>query len=139
MVWWICTNRFGGPKAQYNRWVMCVVVPFDHHLFHLCTVPLSLDSEPSLPHLMDRVAAVIPHKFATVGLQLGLTLGELQVIGPHHPSLEDHHRAYGEMFGVWRRRGSPPYTWKTIIGVLRCASVGEVLLSEQLTSWIIEG
>ena len=44
--------------------VMCVVVPFDHHLFHLCTVPLSLDSEPSLPHLMDRVAAVIPH---TVG------------------------------------------------------------------------
>ena len=65
---------------------------------HLCTVPLSLDSEPSLPHLMDRVAAVIPHKFETVGLQLGLTLGELQVIGPHHPSL-----------------------------------------SEQLTSWIIEG
>ena len=43
---------------------MCVVVPFDHHLFHLCTVPLSLESEPSLPHLMDRVAAVIPH---TVG------------------------------------------------------------------------
>ena len=60
MVGWICTNRFGGPKAQYNRWVMCVAVPFDHHLFHLCTVPLSLDSEPSLPHLMDRVAAVIP-------------------------------------------------------------------------------
>ena len=44
---------------------MCVVVPFDHHLFHLCTVPLTLDSEPSLPHLMDRVAAVVPH---TVGL-----------------------------------------------------------------------
>ena len=48
---------------------MCVVVPFDYHLFHLylfhlCTVPLSLDSEPSLPHLMDRVVAVIPH---TVG------------------------------------------------------------------------
>ena len=32
---------------------MCVVVPFDHHLFHLCTVPLSLDSEPSLPHLSE--------------------------------------------------------------------------------------
>ena len=50
--------------SQYNRWVMCAVVPFDYHLFHLCTVPLSLDSEPSLPHLMDRVSAVIPH---TVG------------------------------------------------------------------------
>ena len=38
---------------------MCVVVPFDYHLFHLCTAPMSLDSEPSLPHLMDREAAVI--------------------------------------------------------------------------------
>ena len=95
---------------------MCVAVPFDHHLFHLCTVPLTL----------NRVAAVIPHKFRTV-----------VVIGPHHPSLEDHHRkVFDEMFGVWRRHGSPPYTWKTIIGVLKCASVGEVLLSEDLTSWI---
>ena len=45
-----------------GRWsVMCVVVPFDHHLFHLCAAPMSLDSEPSLPHLMDRAAAVIHH------------------------------------------------------------------------------
>ena len=87
---------------------------------------------------MDKVATVIPHKYETVGLQLGFTLGELQVIGPRHPTLEDHHRAFEEMFGVWRRRGSPPYTWRTIIGVLRCASVGEVLLSEtlaQMTKW----
>ena len=111
---------------------------FDHHLFHLCTVPLSLDSEPSLPHLMEKVAAVIPHKYEMVGLQLGLTLGELQVIGPRHPRLEDYHRAFGEMFGVWKRRGSP-YTWRTIICVLRTASVGEVRLSEELTSWITQG
>ena len=109
---------------------------FDHLLLNLCTVPLSLDSEPSLPHLMEKVAAVIPHKYEMVGLQLGLTLGELQVIGPRHPKLEDYHRAFGEMFGVWKRRGSPPYTWRTIIGVLSTASVGEVRLSEELTSWI---
>ena len=52
----------------------------------------------SIYSISSGIAALIPHKFETVGLQLGLTLGELQVIGPHHPSL-----------------------------------------SEQLTSWIIEG
>ncbi|KAL5506732.1 hypothetical protein EMCRGX_G008465 [Ephydatia muelleri] len=99
---------------------------------------VSLDSEPSLQHLMEKVAAVIPHKYEMVGLQLGLTLAQLQVIGPRQPNLEEHHRAFGEIFDVWRRRGSPPYTWRTLTGVLRSASVGEVLLSEHLTSWITQ-
>ena len=108
----------------------------DHYLFHLCTDPVSLDSEPSLPLLMDKVAAVIPHKYELIGRQLGLSLAELQVIGPRHPTLEEHHRAFGEMFGVWRRRGSVPYSWRTLINVLRSTSVGEVLLSDELTFWI---
>eukprot|EP00731_Ephydatia_muelleri_P011043 Em0005g1629a len=90
------------------------------------------------PWIMDKVAAVIPHKYEMVGLQLRLSLAELQVIGPRHPTLEEHHRAFGEMFGVWRRRGSPPYTWRTLNDVLRSASVGEVLLSDQLISWITQ-
>ena len=108
----------------------------DHYLFHLGTVPVSLDSEPSLQHLMEKVAAVIPSKCWAVGFQLGLTTAELQAICPQHQGLENHHRAFGEIFDVWRRRGSPPYTWRTLTGVLRSASVGEVLLSEQLTTWI---
>ena len=107
----------------------------DHYLFHLCTDPVSLDSEPSLPLLMDKVAK-IPSKCWAIGLQLGLTTAELQAICPQHQGLEEHHRAFGEIFDVWRRCGSLPYTWRTLIDVLRSTSVGEVLLSEQLTSWI---
>ena len=114
---------------------MCVEVPFN--MLDLCAVLSSLDSGPSLAHLMDRVATVIPHKYVTVGLQLGFTLAEVQTIRPLHQSLDDHLRAYREIFGMWQKRGSPPYTWRTIIGVLRSASVGEVLLSEQLNSWIV--
>ena len=110
----------------------------DHYLFHLGTVPVTLDSEPSLQHLMEKVAAVIPSKYEMVGLQLGLTLAQLQAIRPQHQSLGDYHRAFGEIFNEWRRRGSPPYTWGTLTGVLRSASVGEVLLSEQLTSWLTQ-
>ncbi|KAL5506720.1 hypothetical protein EMCRGX_G008450 [Ephydatia muelleri] len=58
---------------------------------------VSLDSEPSLQHLMEKVAAVIPHKYEMVGLQLGLTLAQLQVIGPRQPKL----------------RGTPQSIWKT--------------------------
>ena len=117
---------------------MCGGRSCDHYLFHLGTLSVSLDSEPSLQHLMEKVAAVIPHKYEMVGLQLGLTLAQLQVISPRQPNLEEYHRAFGEIFDVWRRRGSPPYTWKSLTGVLRSASVGEVLLSEQLTSWITQ-
>ena len=53
----------------------------DHYLFHLGTVPVSLDSKPSL------VAAVIPRKYKMVGLQLGLTQDELQAIRPQHQSV----------------------------------------------------
>ena len=81
---------------------------------------------------MEKVAAVIPSKYEMVGLQLGLTLAQLQVIGPRQPNLEEHHRAFGEIFDVWRRRGSPPYTWRTLTGVLRSASVDEILLSIKL-------
>ena len=135
---WLGESAVSKDLSTSGEWSVCVCGrPFDHHLFHLCTVPLSLDSEPSLSALIDKVAVVIPHKYEMVGLQIGLTPGELQVIGPRHPKLEDYHRAFGEMFGVWKRRGSPPYTWGTIIDVLRTASVGEVLLSDQLTSWIL--
>ena len=59
----------------------------DQYLFHPCTVPVSLDSEPSLPLLMDKVAAVIPSEYKMVGLQLGLTQDELQAIRSQHQSV----------------------------------------------------
>ena len=62
---------------------VCVGRSCDHYLFHLGTLPVSLDSEPSLQHLMEKVAAVIPSKCWAVGFQLGLTTAELQAICPH--------------------------------------------------------
>ena len=105
----------------------------DHYLFHLCTDPL--DRKPSLPLLMNKVAK-IPSKCWAIGLQLDLTPAELQAICPQQQGLANHHRAFGEIFDVWRRRGSLPYTWRTLINVLRSPSVGEVRLSDELTSWI---
>ena len=82
---------------------------------------------------MEKVAAVIPSKYEMVGLQLGLTLAELKAMRPQHQCLEDYHRAFGEIFDVWRRRGSPPYTWRTLIDVLRRPGVDEIQLSIKLS------
>lgn len=99
---------------------------------------LFLDDEPSLSLLMNKVAAKIPDKYEAVGLQLGLTQGQLQAIRPRNQCLQDHHRAFSEIFGMWSRHEMPPYTWRTIIDVLKCPAVDEVPLSEELTSLMKE-
>ena len=97
---------------------------------------VSLDSEPSLQDLMSYVAAVIPSKYEMIGLQLGVTLVDLDTIRSQHQSLDDYRGAFRKIFVEWEGRRSPPYTWRTLIAVLRSASVGEVQLSERLTSRI---
>ena len=39
---------------------------------------------------------------------------------------------YTEVFKMWHRRGSPPYTWATIISVLRTPAVNEERLANEL-------
>ena len=95
---------------------------------------MSLDSEPSLPLLMEKVAAVIPCMCWDIGLQLGLSAPVLKAICPQHQGLENYHRAFHEIFIEWERCRSLPYTWRTLIDVLR--SAGEDVLSEELTFWI---
>ena len=79
---------------------------------------------------------MIPNKYEEIGLQLGLTMAEIQAIHPLQQCLEDYYKAFNEVFGVWKKRGSPPYTWETLIGVLKTESVGEVSLADELTTWI---
>eukprot|EP00731_Ephydatia_muelleri_P008393 Em0004g731a len=106
----------------------------EKQLMWLC--PSALDGVPSLPDLMNKVAAVIPDKYEAIGLQLGLTQSQLHAIRPCSQKLEDYNKTYSEIFDVWRRNGSLPYTWKTVINVLKSASVGEVKLSKDLENWI---
>ena len=43
MARWECCQQ---TRHFYIRWVMCCDRPFDHHLFHFCTAPVLLNSEP---------------------------------------------------------------------------------------------
>ena len=50
---------------------------------------------------------------------------------------QDPVRCLADIFDVWQRNGSPPYTWATIIDALRAPIVGEVRLARELEEWVI--
>lgn len=95
-----------------------------------------MEVEPSLPDLMEHVAAAIPHKWREVGIELGIQQAYLDVLRPRPHCLKDNHRAFCEIFELWRRRVPCPYKWSTIIEVLKTTRVDEDSLSAQLTSRI---
>ena len=44
---------------------------------------------------------------------------------------------FAEVFDLWERRGSPPFTWATNIDALRADIVGEVQLAYELEQWVM--
>ena len=88
-----------------------------------------LESEPELSALMDQIASRIPNKWRAVGIALGLTINELSCFSAN----EDPSRCFTFVFTIWRSRMTRlPYSWGTVVEVLRSPSVGELKMAEQL-------
>ena len=82
---------------------------------------------------MNDIASKIPAKWRSVGIQLGLPSSTLDSIqqenaGKPRACLD----SFEQVFTTWERQGPSPYTWKTIIEVLRKPAVGEVALADEL-------
>ncbi len=96
---------------------------------------VSRSPPPKLPDLMNYVAARVPDKWRTIGIQLGLSQADLTCI--HTRSDGDSNTCFTEVFTIWERRMDPPYSWKTIIEVLRCECVYELRVAEEIRSKFI--
>ena len=86
-----------------------------------------------LKDLMNDIASIIPAKWRSVGIQLGLSSGTLDSIqsnnaGKPHACLD----SFEQVFSTWEKQGPSPYTWNVIIDVLRTPAVGEVALADEL-------
>lgn len=79
--------------------------------------------------LANCVAAVIPHKWKQVAIQLDLSRGERKAIEKDEDESFDRFMAVLEQ---WKQSASQPYTWKTIVMVLKSTSVQEPKLAEEL-------
>ena len=82
---------------------------------------------------MNDVAAVIPAKWKLVGVQLKLPNGKLDEIQAQNAGSPDQCiLSFEGVFTKWKRLGTSPYTWETIINALSSQSVGEVALANEI-------
>ena len=79
--------------------------------------------------LTERVAATIPDKWNQVAIQLKLDRGVRNRI---ENDVKGCLNQFIAVLEEWSRLQSRPYTWQTLISVLKSASVGEIALAEQL-------
>ena len=100
-------------------------------LFSKVPFPFSaLSDSPSHSDLMNIVAATLPTKWQLVGIQLGLSAAKLNEIEHHHFS--DCKHCFGLVFQEWEHQGTSPYTWETVVEVLRQPSVEENRVAEDI-------
>ena len=85
---------------------------------------------------MERVGSVIPAKWRSFGRQLKLTEGHLDGI-----DMDEHRKTqqcFSAVFSNWSRRCPSPYTWETVVKVLRSSELDEVRLAMSIEKWLEE-
>ena len=89
--------------------------------------------EPVIQELMNRVAAPCMDQWELVGAQLHIDGVQLNSI---RSSYQNDLQCFKKVFELWKKKSNPPYTWATIIDVLKAASVGEEKVAKDLEEWL---
>jgi len=91
-----------------------------------------LDSKPELRDLMNEVAAKIPSRWRSMGIQLGVDTPILDAIASI--SQGEPNKCFELVFTHWEKQKKEryPYTWLTIVETLQLAAVGENRLAEEI-------
>ena len=116
---------------------------------------------PQLDQLFSQVAHrhVVQYKWREIGLQLDIPNVDKLYLEYKHPSYpyKLHRMRTGtsptlgrrqceteigvhvimDIFCEWKERGHPPYTWATIIDVLKSPEVDEAELAQELEQWLV--
>ena len=95
---------------------------------------MPLNTPPELRDLLNRVAAKARDKWKLVAIQLGIEPDYIHSIEINEQSRPIS--CYSEIFYLWRKSKASPYTWGTIIDVLRAPAVEEERLARELEEWL---
>jgi len=85
--------------------------------------------EPSLRELMNDVAAKVV-SWKNFAIQLQLTTVEIDRIDNQERG--DTKECFREVFSLWRKKTTPPYTWTTVISALKSPCVSENCVAMEL-------
>ena len=89
-----------------------------------------ITSSPSIDELQRLVIAKISDQWFAVGIGLGLSVSELQALQQEH--LHDVQKCFVHVVEKWRRRSDPPFTWNTLLNVLRSDALQEIALADTI-------
>ena len=107
----------------------CIQCYIHRILLNFSDDPLS--REPTMRELLHNVACRAMDKWYMVGLELEIEQHQLDTINHTQPV-----RCYTEVFRLWQNKAEPPFTWATIINVLKSLIVGENKLANDIKEWL---
>ena len=85
---------------------------------------------------MNEIATKIPERWKEVGIGLGLDDSDIKRIETDVPTHKSY-PCYMEVFGMWKKRITKPYTWETILRTLRTKLVDAPSLATSLESQLM--
>ena len=86
--------------------------------------------------LLHRVASRATDKWEMIGIELDIEQHQLNTIA--QSSHQDAMRCYCKMFKLWQSQANPPFTWSTIVRVLRSSILKENSLAQEIEDWLRE-
>ena len=92
--------------------------------------PITITSSPSIDDLQRQVIAKIPHQWHPVGIGLCVPWAELEALKEEYP--HDVKKCFLHVVEKWRRRSDPPFTWNTLLEVLRSNALQEIALADMI-------
>ena len=101
---------------------------------HNATRLSPLEKPPKQSDLLNQVATEVTDNWKSLGLELEIEDHKLNTIFQENPG--NSKLCCGKMLAVWKKHGSPPYTWGTVINALRAKFVGEIRLADELEHWV---
>ena len=86
--------------------------------------------------LMRKVASRATDKWEMIGLELDIEQHQLNTIAQSCP--QDAVHRFSKVFKLWQDQADPPFTWLTIVRVLRSPIVRENSLAQEIEDWLRE-
>ena len=84
-------------------------------------------SSPTLPAFLTHIGSQLLSKWKTFGILLEIPFSELDTYPIHSPV-----ECFARVFDTWERKGSPAFSWETVINVLESPLMEEMTLAQKV-------
>lgn len=89
------------------------------------------ESPLTLPIFLSHIGSQMPSKWRSFGILLEIPFSEMDTY-PSHSCLD----CFARVFDTWEKKGSPEFSWETVIGLLESPLLEERQLAHKVRQMI---